>query len=223
MQVANSWSNFLFNMNQSFANETQIDRFRLSFQYIIGKKPAKLFELTVFSLIVPLSLIIPPDFFAFKTYWGLSNSPVLWVWHPRVWHRPQRILIIPQLQKNLCIAEFWMFLILLLCRTHFRVLLYRICTGGLVCSWKVVTMPNQNLRVKHKKNTIKFKEEVVRYAKEHSVNQTAEKFAIHLKICIVEYPASFFQFQSNDVKYFHALEKISPLFLTIFKNFLPPI
>ena len=55
-------------MNQSFANETQIDRFRLSFQYIIGKKPAKLFELTVFSLIVPLSLIIPPDFFAFKTY-----------------------------------------------------------------------------------------------------------------------------------------------------------
>ena len=86
-----------------------------------------------------------------------------------------------------------MFLILLLRRTHFRVLLYRICTGGLVCSWKVVTISDPNLRVKHKKYLIKFKQKVVRYAKEHSVNQTAEKFAIHLKVCILESPTSSFQ------------------------------
>ena len=38
-----------------------------------------------------------------------------------------------------------------------------------------------NLCVKHKKYTIKFKEEVVRYVKEHSVNETADKFEIHGK------------------------------------------
>ena len=35
-----------------------------------------------------VSLIIPPDFFAFKIYSRLSNSPALWVWYSRVWHRP---------------------------------------------------------------------------------------------------------------------------------------
>ena len=40
-------------------------------------------------------------------------------------------------------------------------------------------MSNPNIRVKHKKYTIK--EEVVGYAKEHSVNETAEKFGIHRK------------------------------------------
>ena len=42
-------------------------------------------------------------------------------------------------------------------------------------------MSNPNLRMNHKKYTIKFKEEVVRYAKEHSVNETAKKFGIHRK------------------------------------------
>ena len=42
-------------------------------------------------------------------------------------------------------------------------------------------MCNPNLRVKHKKYKIKFKEEVVRYAKEYSVNETAKKFGIHRK------------------------------------------
>ena len=42
-------------------------------------------------------------------------------------------------------------------------------------------MFNPNLRVKHKKYTIKFKEEAVRYKKEHSVNKTAKKFGIHRK------------------------------------------
>ena len=46
------------------------------------------------------------------------------VWYSLVWHRPQRVLIIPQLQRNQCIAEFRMFLIFLLCQTHFSVLLY---------------------------------------------------------------------------------------------------
>ena len=65
------------------------------------------------------SLIIPPDFFAFKIYSRLSNSPALWVSHS-----PQRVLIIPQLQRKQCIAEFRMFLIVLLCRTHICGLLY---------------------------------------------------------------------------------------------------
>ena len=42
-------------------------------------------------------------------------------------------------------------------------------------------MSNPNLRVKRKKYTIKFKEEAVRYTKEHSVNKTAKKFGIHRK------------------------------------------
>ena len=42
-------------------------------------------------------------------------------------------------------------------------------------------MCNPNLRVKHKKYTIKFKEEDIRYTKEHSVNKTAKKFGIHRK------------------------------------------
>ena len=35
--------------------------------------------------------------------------------------------------------------------------------------------------MKHRKYTIKFKEEAVGYAKEHSVNETAEKLGIHRK------------------------------------------
>ena len=66
-------------------------------------------------------------------------------------------------------------------------------------------MSNPNLHMKHENYTIKFKEEVVRYAKEHSVNQTAEKFAIHLKICILESPTSSFQVQSNNVKCFQGV------------------
>ena len=42
-------------------------------------------------------------------------------------------------------------------------------------------MPSPGLAVKHKKYTIKFKEEVVKYAKEHSVVATAQKFRIHRK------------------------------------------
>ena len=71
------------------------------------------------------SLIIPLGFFAFKIYLCLSNSPAL-----RVWHKPYRVLTILQLQRNQCIAEFRMFLILLLCRTHFFILLYLI-----LCWW----------------------------------------------------------------------------------------
>ena len=42
-------------------------------------------------------------------------------------------------------------------------------------------MSNPNFRMKHKKYTIKFKEKVVRYENEHSVNETAKKFGIHRK------------------------------------------
>ena len=75
------------------------------------------------------SLIIPLGFFTFKIYLCLSNSPAFRVWYSRVWHRPYRVLTILQLQRNQCIAEFRMFLILLLCRTHFFILLY------LILSW----------------------------------------------------------------------------------------
>ena len=51
----------------------------------------------------------------------------------------------------------------------------------MVCSWEVATKSYPNLRVKHKKYIIKFKGEAIRYAKEHSVNETAEKFGIHRK------------------------------------------
>ena len=53
-----------------------------------------------------------------------------------------------------------MFLILLLSRTHFCVLLYIILYWWLGLVWG-----NSNLCVKNKKYTIKFKEQVVRYAK----------------------------------------------------------
>ena len=70
-----------------------------------------------------------------------------------------------------------MFLTLLLCRTHFCVLLYIILYWWLGLVWG-----NSNLRVKNKKYTIKFKKEVVvRYAKEYSVDETAKKFRIHRK------------------------------------------
>ena len=42
-------------------------------------------------------------------------------------------------------------------------------------------MSNPNLRVKHIKYRIKFKEEVVKHAKEHSVNETAEQFEKYRK------------------------------------------
>ena len=42
-------------------------------------------------------------------------------------------------------------------------------------------MSNPNLHMKHENYTIKFKEDVVRDAKEHSVNETVEKFTIHRK------------------------------------------
>lgn len=42
-------------------------------------------------------------------------------------------------------------------------------------------MSNPRLTIKHKKYTIKFKQEVVKYAKEHSVVATAEKFRINRK------------------------------------------
>ena len=94
-----------------------------------------------------------------------------------------------------------------------------------------------NLRVKHKKYTIKFKEEVVRYVKEHSVNETADKFGIHgkrvqewkkkencLNAAQRKHARTFrstssFQVQSSDVKCFQVVEKISPLFSTTFKNY----
>ena len=40
-----------------------------------------------------------------------------------------------------------------------------------------------------------------------------------LKICILEPPTSSFQVQSNDVKCFQAVKKISPLFSTTLKNY----
>ena len=43
-------------------------------------------------------------------------------------------------------------------------------------------MPNLNRCVKHKKYTIKFKKEVVRYAKEHSVKETFHTFVGYRKI-----------------------------------------
>ena len=89
--------------------------------------------------------------------------------------------------------------------------------------------------MKHKKYTIKFTEEVVRYSKEHSVNETAEKFGIHRvqewkekenclnavqrKHATTFRSTSSFQVQSNDVKCFQAVEKISPLFSTTLRNY----
>ena len=63
---------------------------------------------------------------------------------------------------------------------HFCMLLYLIlyCWLGLflgICH-NILSKP-----VKHKKYTIRFKKEIVRYAKEHSVNKTADKFGIHRK------------------------------------------
>ena len=63
-------------------------------------------------------------------------------------------------------------------------------------------MTNPNLRAKHKKYIIKFKEEVVSYAKEHSVNETAKKFRIHRK--------SVQEWKKN--------EKLSPLFSNTLKK-----
>ena len=64
-------------------------------------------------------------------------------------------------------------------------------------------MSNPNLRAKHKKYIIKFKEEVVSYAKEHSVNETAKKFRIHRK--------SVQEWKKN--------EKLSPLLSTTLKKY----
>ena len=98
-------------------------------------------------------------------------------------------------------------------------------------------MSNPNLRLKYKKCTIKFKEEVVRYSKEHSVNETGEKFGIHRKSvqewkkkenCLNSVQrkhtttfgsTSSFQVQSSDVKCSQAVEKINPLFSTTLKNY----
>ena len=95
-------------------------------------------------------------------------------------------------------------------------------------------MSNPNLRVKHKKYAIKFKEEAVRYAKKNSVNKTAKKFGIHRKrvhkwkkkenyLTAVQRKhattfrsTSSFHVQFNDVKCFQAVEKIIPLFEKLF-------
>ena len=48
-----------------------------------------------------------------------------------------------------------------------------------------------------------------------------ENIYLHLKICILESPTSSFQVQSNDVRCFQAVEKISPYFSNTEKLFPP--
>ena len=109
-----------------------------------------------------------------------------------------------------------MFLILLLSRTHFCVLLYIILYWWLGLVWG-----SSNLRVKNKKYRIKFKEEVVRYAKEHSVDETAKKFRIHRKSVHKskkkESCLNVVQRKHATTVHLQVLFKFNPMMLNVFK------